>query len=84
MDLILGSGDNVLSEASLSTKHQYTAEEIALMLGALGAMVASIIYSVKNIKHSSCCYGVLNCDQRTEIPPREGSIAKLNRSETEV
>ena len=83
MDFILGSGNDV--ESSLEkTKHQYTAEEIALMLGALGAMVASIIYSVKNIKHSSCCYGVFNCDQRTEIPPREGSIAKLNRSETEV
>lgn len=83
MDLIFGSGDNISSSLE-NTKHQYTAEEIALMLGALGAMVASIIYSVKNIKHSSCCYGVLNCDQRTEIPPREGSVNKLNRSETEV
>ncbi len=84
MDILFGSGDNVLADTSISSKHNYTAEEIALMLGALGAMVASIIYSIKNVKHSSCCYGVFNCDQRTELPPRQGSIAKLNRSETEV
>ena len=86
MDILFGSGDNVLAETSLSTKHNYTAEEIALMLGALGAMVASIIYSIKNVKHSSCCYGVFNCDQRTVIPARQESIRKehLSKTETEV
>tara|TARA_R110000824_G_scaffold187129_1_gene368378 strand:- start:2344 stop:2592 length:249 start_codon:yes stop_codon:yes gene_type:complete len=34
--------------------HVYTAEEIALMLGAFGAAIASIIYSFKHIKSSSC------------------------------
>lgn len=34
--------------------HIYTAEEISLMLAALGACVASIIYSFKHIKSSSC------------------------------
>ena len=54
--------------------HTYTAEEIALMLGALGAMVASVIYSVKNVKHSSCCAGLFSCDQRTSIPSSKESI----------
>jgi len=47
--------------------HIYTAEEISLMLAALGAMIASIVYSVKNIKHSSCLAGVCECDQITEL-----------------
>ena len=34
--------------------HIYTAQEISLMLAALGACVASIIYSFKHIKSSSC------------------------------
>lgn len=58
--------------------HVYTAEEIALMLGALGAMVASIIYSVKNIKHSTCCLGLFSCDQRTELPVSKDSIVQAS------
>ena len=58
--------------------HVYTAEEIALMLGALGAMVASIIYSVKNIKHSTCCLGLFSCDQRTELPVSKDSIVETS------
>ena len=50
-----------------SVAHIYSAEEIAIILGALGAMVASIIYSVKNVKHSSCCVGLIECDQITEL-----------------
>jgi hypothetical protein len=48
-----GSG-LIADAASITTAHVYTAEEIALMLAALGAMVASIIYSFKHIKSSSC------------------------------
>jgi len=91
MDEIFGLNDELINTTISSSlekiPHEYTAEEIALMLGALGAMVASIIYSIKNVKHSSCCFGVFNCDQRTEIPPREGSInppSYLNRTETNV
>lgn len=66
---------NQTTDPSLSNiGHVYTAEEIALMLGALGAMVASIIYSVKNIKHSTCCLGLFSCDQRTELPVSKNSI----------
>jgi hypothetical protein len=76
MENLFGPEDlNLTAEASISDiAHIYTAEEIALMLGALGAMVASIIYSVKNIKHSSCCLGLFSCDQRTELPVSKESI----------
>ena len=91
MDEIFGLNEDFINTTINSSlekiPHEYTAEEIALMLGALGAMVASIIYSIKNVKHSSCCYGFFNCDQRTEIPPREGSInppVYLTRNESNV
>lgn len=76
MESVFGPEElNLTTEASISDlPHIYTAEEIALMLGALGAMVASIIYSVKNIKHSSCCLGLISCDQRTELPVSKDSI----------
>jgi len=76
MDEIFGNEDlNLTAEASLGhVAHIYTAEEIALLLGALGACVASIIYSVKNIKHSSCCLGLVSCDQRTELPVSKESL----------
>tara|TARA_R110001599_G_scaffold340689_1_gene561236 strand:- start:651 stop:899 length:249 start_codon:yes stop_codon:yes gene_type:complete len=54
--------------------HIYTADEVALLLGALSAAVAGIIYSVKNVKSSSCCGGLIKCQQRTEIPPSKNSI----------
>jgi len=77
MDEVFGNEDfsNQTRELSVDRlAHVYTAEEIALMLGALGAMVASIIYSVKNIKHSTCCLGLFSCDQRTELPVSKDSI----------
>ena len=75
MDLFGPDELNISTPASIGhIAHTYTAEEIALMLGALGAMVASIIYSVKNIKHSSCCLGLMSCDQRTELPVSKESL----------
>tara|TARA_R110002074_G_scaffold314892_2_gene485255 strand:- start:743 stop:991 length:249 start_codon:yes stop_codon:yes gene_type:complete len=56
------------------TSHVYTADEICLLLAGLGGCVATIVYSVKNIKHSSCCYGVFDCDQRVSLPPSKDSI----------
>tara|TARA_R110002096_G_scaffold182282_2_gene360008 strand:- start:99 stop:338 length:240 start_codon:yes stop_codon:yes gene_type:complete len=53
-DILFNDDGSGLSAASISTAHVYTAEEIALMLAALGAMVASIVYSFKHIKSSSC------------------------------
>lgn len=76
MESVFGPEElNLTTEASIGhIPHTYSAEEITLMLGALGAMVASIIYSVKNIKHSSCCLGLMSCDQRTELPVSKESL----------
>jgi len=51
----MGSGMvDVVASVAVSSGHTYTAEEVSLMLAALGAMVASIVYSFKHIKSSSC------------------------------
>ena len=80
MDEIFGTEElNQTTQTLLSNvAHVYSAEEIALILGALGAMVASIIYSVKNIKHSTCCLGLFSCDQRTQLPPSKDSIVEAS------
>ena len=54
--------------------HVYSAENVALILGALSACVAGVVYSFKNIKHSTCCAGLFTCDQRTELPPSKESF----------
>ena len=41
--------------------HIYTAEEVSIILAAIGAMVVSIIYSFKHIKSSDCC--CVHCKQ---------------------
>ncbi len=54
-DILFGDDDGSGLSASITDiAHIYTAEEISLMLAALGAMVASIVYSFKHIKSSSC------------------------------
>jgi len=70
-------GPDIYNETLQSTQiipHVYSAENVALILGALSACVAGVVYSFKNIKHSSCCAGLVICDQRTEIPPSKQSI----------
>ena len=50
-----------------SQPHIYSANEVSLMLAALGACVASIIYSFKHIKSSSCLGS--SCSQVvTDVP----------------
>jgi len=75
MEEIFGNDElfNSTAEALASRiAHVYTAEEIALMLGALGAAFASIVYSLKHIKSSSC-WG-FKCKQQVEevciVPPQ--------------
>ena len=76
MDEIFGTEElNQTTEASISDlPHTYNANDIALMLGALGACVASIIYGFKNVKKSSCCLGLIKIEQRTELPVSKDSI----------
>jgi len=72
-----GNEENVnqTAEPSISNlAHIYTADEVALLLGALSACVAGIIYSIKNVKKSSCCGGLISFEQRTELPVSKDSI----------
>jgi len=81
MDEIFGNDNEDGSGLSASIDgitHIYTAEEISLMLAALGAMVASIVYSFKHIKSSSCLG--MKCKQEvTDVVHVENS-----RRETDV
>jgi len=42
------------------------AEQAAIMVAAIGAAIASVVYSFKHIKSSSCCAGFFVCEQETE------------------
>lgn len=42
------------------------AEEAAIMIAAIGAAVASVVYSLKHIKSSRCCAGFFSCEQAVE------------------
>lgn len=60
--------DNMANTSLPSTTdtlpHIYSANEISLMLAAFGACVASVIYSFKHVKSSSCCG--TRCEQAVE------------------
>jgi len=49
-------GNDLLNETTESVElpHIYTMEEITIGLAAIGALVASIVYSFRHIKSSSC------------------------------
>jgi len=67
MEEIFGNTElfnHTLEVAASKLEHIYTAEEIALMLGAFGAAFASIVYSLKHIKSSSC-WG-MSCKQSVD------------------
>jgi len=76
MDEIFGNEEaNTTAETSIGKlAHVYSADEVALLLGALSACVAGIIYSIKNVKKSSCCGGLISFEQRTELPVSKDSI----------
>ena len=42
------------------------AEQAAIMIAAIGAAIASVVYSFKHIKSSTCCAGFLECEQVVE------------------
>lgn len=42
------------------------AEQAAIMIAAIGAAIASVVYSFKHIRSSSCCAGFFKCEQAIE------------------
>ena len=79
MDEVFGNdeiGNQTIETFTGKILHRYTADEVALLLGALSACVAGIIYSIKNVKKSSCCGGLISFEQRTELPISKDSICQ--------
>tara|TARA_R110002153_G_C13195193_1_gene486436 strand:- start:494 stop:745 length:252 start_codon:yes stop_codon:yes gene_type:complete len=76
MDEIFGVMDfnQTIASSSLESPHIYTANEYAVILGALSAAVAGIVYSWRNVKSSSCCGGLFKCQQRTVLTPSKESM----------
>lgn len=73
----------MFNRTEMSTSgHIYSADEIALLLAALGACVASIIYSFKHVKSSSCCG--TRCEQAVEGVVVQDVMPAPPRLETEV
>lgn len=55
MDELFGNDEGSGLNASIANvAHIYTMEEITIGLAAIGALVASIVYSFRHIKSSSC------------------------------
>jgi len=54
MDEIFGIDETANETLTSSIAHIYTMEEITIGLAAIGALVASIVYSFRHIKSSSC------------------------------
>ena len=59
------------------TTPAHSAESISLVITGIAAAIISIIYAMKNVKHSSCCSRCIECDQRTEIPPSKASLSNI-------
>ena len=49
-------------------------EDITLLIGAIAAALASIIYSLKHVKKSDCCGS--SCTQEVELDIEAGEIKK--------
>ena len=51
------------------------AEAVALIIGSIGGLIASIIYSLKHIKKSECCGS--KC---TQVVMEEGAVVSIDSS----
>jgi len=74
-----GSG---VSESVGNVAHIYTMEEITIGLAAIGALVASIVYSFRHIKSSSCMG--MKCQQEVVDVVHVESGTVSGRQETDV
>lgn len=51
----------------MTNTENISAEGVSLVIGGVAAAIASIVYSLKHVKHSSCCLGFVECDQKVLI-----------------
>jgi len=80
MEEIFGNEDLVNETIESETiPHIYTMEEITIGLAAIGALVASVVYSFRHIKSSSCLGAkcsqevIVEAPAKTELHVREQS-----------
>lgn len=58
--------NSTLASILYNDKDQIDAEQAAIMIAAIGAAIASVVYSFKHIKSSTCCLGFFECEQVVE------------------
>ena len=51
----------------MTNTENISAEGVSLVIGGVAAAIASIVYSLKHVKHSSCCLGFVECDQKVLV-----------------
>lgn len=68
---------NMFNYSQTQSPPAHSAESISLVITGIAAAIISIIYAMKNVKHSSCCSRCIECDQRTEIPPSKASLSNI-------
>ena len=51
----------------MTNTENISAEGVSLVIGGVAAAIASIVYSLKHVKHSSCCLGFVECDQKVVV-----------------
>ena len=56
---------------NMTNTENISAEGVSLVIGGVAAAIASIVYSLKHVKHSSCCLGLLECDQKVVLEKEE-------------
>tara|TARA_R110000803_G_scaffold25_2_gene66 strand:+ start:2020 stop:2232 length:213 start_codon:yes stop_codon:yes gene_type:complete len=52
---------------NMTNTENISAEGVSLVIGGVAAAIASIVYSLKHVKHSSCCLGFVECDQKVVV-----------------
>ena len=57
----------------MTNTENISAEGVSLVIGGVAAAIASIVYSLKHVKHSSCCLGFVECDQKVVVEKEQES-----------
>lgn len=68
---------NMFNYSQTQSPPAHSAESISLVIAGVAAAIVSIVYAMKNVKHSSCCSKCIECDQGTEIPPSKASPSNI-------
>jgi len=69
---------------NITNTENISAEGVSLVIGGVAAAIASIVYSLKHVKHSSCCLGFVECDQKVVVEQQEPEPPKPLITITEV